>query len=181
MPTVETTTAVHPFRRVYATNVTATAYVSKPDLITLPSVALVDSTGYLDLGIGRLSATTPDSIMLKFYGVGADNTTGNCRIYGLKEVCTASGVRSYTHVLLADYALTYSASTGVADGGVLNTERYADTITRTFGIENVADQLLSPANDVAGHDLLDVKGVEYIHIEPIRGTATSVNVLYGAL
>jgi len=65
----------------------------------------------------------------------------------------------------------------VADGVVSATNYYADTITRTTGIENVSDQILSPTGDVAGHVVVDVKGFRYVLIEPIVGTAASVNVL----
>jgi len=65
----------------------------------------------------------------------------------------------------------------VADGVVSATNYYADTITRTTGIENVSDQILSPTGDVAGHVVVDVKGFRYVLVEPIVGTAASVNVL----
>lgn len=182
MSVVQTVTEVQPFRRVYATNVTATAYTAKADLTALPSVGSVDTpTGYIDLAAGRSSGATPDMVKLKFYAVGDDNDTGNCRVYGLAEVRSASGT-SYTHVLLADYALTFGGALGVAGGVVLNTERYADTIARTIGIENVGDQLLSPEGDVAGHAVVDVKGFRWILVEPVTASsAPSVNALYAGM
>jgi hypothetical protein len=182
MSVVQTVTEVQPFRRVYATNVTATGYTAKADLTALPTVGDVDTaTGYLDLAIGRNPGTIPNAVKLKFYAVGSNNNTGNCRVYGLAPVWSATGT-SYTHVLLADYALTFSGALGVAGGVVLNTERYADTIARTIGIENVGDSFLSPEGDVAGHAVVDVKGFRWILVEPVTASsATSVNVLYAGL
>lgn len=187
MSVVQTVTEVQPLRRVFATNVTTASYSAKADLTTLPTTgestdAVDGTTGYIDLAYGRSPGATPDLVKLKFYAAGNDDGTGNCRVYGLAEVRSASGT-SYTHVLLADYALTFSTAVGVANGVVTASERYADTIVRTFGIENVADQLLSPANNVAGHVVVDVKGFRYILIDPNTDSAavTSVNALYSGM
>lgn len=91
---------------------------------------------------------------------------------------TASGEVNWTHVLLAEYAFTLSAAVGRSGGAVSASERYADTITRTLGIENVAEQILSPANDTPGHVLVDVKGCPAVLVELIRVDATSVNALW---
>lgn len=173
MPSTALHTSATAFRKVLATNSTTAAFVARPDVLTLPTVGLVD------LRASEFSDFTPNTVLLKFFGVGADNTTGSCRVYGLRPVRDAgSVVTSYTHVLLAQYAFTLSADVGVSGGVVTNSERYADTITRTTGIENVADQLLSPTGDVSGHVLLDCKGHSLLFVEPITGgSATSVNAL----
>lgn len=173
----------HPnaYRRVLATNSTASAYTAKADTTTVPAASNGESSaGYIDLRAGAAGNMAPNNVLLKFFGVGSDNNTGNCRVYGVKEIVSGT-TTSYTHVLLADYAFTLSAAVGVASGVVSASERYADTITRTTGVENVADQLVSPTGDVAGHVLVDCKGHTALLIELIVGTATSVNALYAGV
>lgn len=187
MAVTSTQTLAMEFRRVYATNVTANEYTARVDLTAAAFAALFTSAtnagkydttnGYLDLSIGQYKDSTPDFLKLRFYGTDAKNETGSCRIYGVSLVNSSTGT-SYTHVLLGEYAFTLSSTcTGVADGVVSATNYYADTITRTTGIENVSDQILSPTGDVAGHVVVDVKGFRYVLVEPIVGTAASVNVL----
>lgn len=179
MPSTALHTSATDFRKVLATNSTTAAFVARTDVLTLPTVGLVD------LRASEFSDFTPNTVLLKFFGVGADNTTGSCRVYGLRPVRDAGNVvTSYTHVLLAQYAFTLSADVGVSGGVVTNSERYADTIARssTTGIENVADQLLSPTGDVSGHVLLDCKGHSLLFVEPITGgSATSVNALFAGV
>ena len=182
---VTTNTPVFEFRRVYATNVTTGSYANRDDLIALPTLdndGLHDTTnGWIDLGADSTPGQVCDFVKLKFYA-NADGGTGNCRVYGLAQVrCATAATVSYTHVLLADYAFTASARTGVADGVVPATNYYADTITRTTGIENVSDQMLSPTGDVAGHVVVDVKGFRYVLIEVIKNSATNVNALYARM
>ena len=164
MPTSLYTAAV-PYRKVLSANSTASAYTARTDSVALPTSA------------GYISITDPcNNVLLKFFGAGADNSTGSCRVYGVK-VIDGGTTTSHTHVLLADYSFTLSAAVGVSSGVVSASERYADTITRTTGVENVSDQIVSPTGDVAGHVLLDCKGHVNLFIEPIVGTATSMNVL----
>lgn len=182
-------TATHtptvPFRRVRATNSTATAAAAPTDLLTLPAVALLDSAnGYIDLGTGRATGTTPDFVKLLCYGAGSDNNTGSLRVYGLAPCGTAANsALSFTHVLLGGWDFTLSTDVGVAGGVVPLAERYADTIARQAGIgeANVTDSIHSPANNLKGYILLDVRGFRYLLIDVYRGTATSVNALYAEM
>lgn len=167
------------FRKVLSANSTANAYAAKTDAAgsTAPATA-----GYIDLSAGQLPDYVPNTVLLKFFGAGADNTTGGARVYGVRPCRnSANAVVSFTHTLLAQYSFTLSADVGVADGLVSATERYADTITRTTGIENVSDQMLSPTGDVSGHVLVDAKGHALLFVDPIIGTATSVNALYAGV
>lgn len=175
-------------RRVLSANATGNSFTARTDLLTasLPTPLQADSGGgYIDLGTGRVAGYSPNTVLLKFFGVGSDNTTGNCRVYGVRAMRSATGtVVSYTHVLLAEYAFTLSADVGVASGLVANNERYADTITRTTGIENVADQIVSPGGDVSGHVLVDCKGHSILLVDLRVGSAspaTSVNALYAGV
>ena len=166
------------FQKALSTNSTTAAYAAQADSTDEPTEA---TAGVIDLTKGR--AGVPNAVLLKFFGVGADNTTGSCRVYGLKKCRdVTNNLTSYTHVLLCDVAFTLSARTGVASGVVAASERYADTITRTTGIENVSDQILSPTGDVPAHLLVDAKGCRWLKVEPITGgSATSVNALWAGV
>jgi hypothetical protein len=117
-----------------------------------------------------------------------------CRVYGLARVFNSNSNNqttgaitplSYSYTLLAAFTFTLSNATGVAGGGVLATEYYADTIAEVFGSNNITDQTLSPAgsgiSDYAGHVVVDLKGFRYIFFDVYQGAAnpaTDVNLLY---
>lgn len=163
-------TKAEPYRRVLATNGTASAFAARTDSLTLPTTA------------GYITVPPCNTMLLKPYGTDADNETGSVRVYGVKAI-QGSGATSYTHVLLGEWAFTLSSTlTGVAGGVVVATEYYADTITRTVGIENVADQVLSPTGDEPAHILVDCKGHTNLFVELITGgSAASVNALYAGV
>jgi hypothetical protein len=168
------------FRRVLATNTTSnTAFAAKADLAAAPAVAEVDTAaGYITFDSGESDNYTPNTIQLVFFGAGNDNQTGKCRLHGLRPVRTATGLTNHTHTLLAEYTFTLSAAVGLSGGAVSASERYADTITRTLGIENVSDQIVSPTGDTPGHVLVDVKGCPVMLVELIRVDANSINALW---
>ena len=180
-----TQTTNSPFRRTWSANRTATSAAAPTDTLTLPTVAAVDSSnGYIDLGLGRITGVTPDFIKLVCYGAGSDNNTGSLRVYGLSPVGVAgNSSQSFTHILLGGWDFTLSTDVGVASGVVPLAERYADTIARQTGIgeANVTDSIHSPANNLKGYILLDVRGFRYLLIDVYRGTATSVNALYAEM
>lgn len=164
------------FRKVRSTNSTASAFAAVADVIATPTAG----SGYIDLKSGRNAV--PNTVLLKFYGTDADNETGSVRVYGVRQITDPdSAVQQWTPVLLFEGAFTLSALTGIATGPVLNTQFYADTITRTTGVENVADQIVSPTSDEPAHLLLDTKGHRWLYVELIVGTAASVNALWAGV
>lgn len=174
----------YPYRRVLATNSTTNGFSAKVDTLTAPSSAAGESSGgYIDLSASG-NSLPPNTILLKFYGVGANDTTGAARVYGVKEVAKTGSTSSYTHVLLSEWTFILSSTlTGVASGVVVATEYYADSITRVYGIENVADQVYSSSTgNVPAHVLIDCKGHSTLFIElSTAGSATSVNALFAGV
>ena len=166
------TTNANPYRRVLSTNTTASAFTARVDLLTMPAAPAGESTtGYVYVG-------DSNTVLIKFYGTDADNETGSVRVYGLKAIERPGNATSFTHVLLGEYTFTLSSTlTGVAGGVVGATEFYADTITAVIDVANVSDMIISPTGGVPAHLVIDVKGFQYLLVEPIIGTATSVNVL----
>ncbi len=184
MSVVQVCNAAVQWRRLLVTNSTTAAYAVPADTLTAPdgSTLADGTTGYIDTGLGRTVSEAPAQLKLEFYGVGADNTTGNCRVYGVSPIYGAADVVvSYTHTLLVDYAFTLGTTVGVAGGVVPETARYADTIVRTIGNANVSDQFVSPANELPAHALVNVQGFKTLLVNPILGggsPATSTNVLW---
>lgn len=181
MPTTALYTEASEFRRVLATNSTASAFVVPADVVADPTFVAVDSAaGYIDFGFGTQNVS-PNTVMFKFYGTDASDETGACRVYGVRPYRTADGKLGWTHTLLCGVTFTLSAATGVSGGAVGASEYYADTIERVFGIENVSDQILSPTDSAVAHLLVDMKGHRYGYVELIKNTAASVNALYAGV
>jgi hypothetical protein len=166
---VITKTEANSFRRVLATNSAQSGPSSTPgaDFITPTASNYQDTAGgVVNLHYLQGSRAVPNAVKIKFYGTGNDNTTGGCRVYGVSGVYTAASqdAKSYTYTLLGAFTFTLSGAVGVANGAVLDSERYADTITQVFGIANVTDKTYSPAaatpaiNDIAAHVILDTQG-----------------------
>lgn len=178
MPSLNTD--YRPFRKVLGTNATGNAYTAQTDSLTAPAET---TAGVIEIGAGE--GGVPNTVLVKFFGTGADNTTGACRVYGYREVVrnvAGTVTRSHTPILLWGGTFTLSARVGVASGVVVDTERYADTIVNTANeaIDNVSSQTLSPVQDVPAHVLIDTKGCRWLKFDLIVGSgspATDVNAL----
>lgn len=194
MDIVATKTECLPFRRVLAVNATGSSASTLPktDTVTAPTATTTflqdaTATGWIDLAFNNKGQVVPDAIKVKCYGTGADNTTGEFRLFGISPVYTANSrdPLSYTYTVLAHFSFTLSAAVGVAAGAVVAAERYADTYTRVLGNANISDQLISPAGsstaDYAGHVVVNTKGFRYLFFDLYVGAgspATDVNALY---
>lgn len=162
------TTASDYWRKVLTTNSTASAFVVPSDVASDPTGA-----GYISIVAATVDA--PNNMLFKFFGAGSNNQTGSVRIYGVRR---QFGLQVWDHTLLFGGQFTLSTAVGVAGGLVSATERYADTLTRDLGIENVADELLSPTSDIPAWLMVDAKGFQKLYVELIVGTATSANAVY---
>jgi hypothetical protein len=178
-------TLANPYRRVLAANSTTNGFSAKVDTLTAPTVAAEGESagGYVYLTLQDGGLQPPNCVLIKPYGVGANDATGAMRVYGVKEVKKTGATSSYTHVLLGEWTFVLSSTlTGVASGVVVATEYYADTITKVTGLENVSEQVLSPTADEPAHLLLDCKGHALLLIElSTAGSATSVNALFAGV
>lgn len=165
-------TPIYDFAKVRATNSTQSGgFASKVATATEPSGA-----GVLDMRQGGASRSY-NSLLLVPYALADNNGTFSVRVWGWR---LASDL--WVPVLLCEVACTACAAVGVADKTVLNTERFADTLTLTYGNANVSVELLSPANDLTGHVLLDAKGFQYVEvIFNLTANVTSMNALYARM
>lgn len=163
-------TICNSFAKALTANTTANAFAARGDTLTEPT-----GDGVIDLAAGA-GKTAVSSVLFRFFGAGSDDQTGSVRVYGVRRSGSA-----WVYTLLFQGTFTLSTAVGVAGGPVGAAERYADTVARTTGVENVADQIVSPTGNVAAHLLLDAKGHQKLFVEPIVGTATSVNALWAGV
>lgn len=147
------------------TNSTAASWASLATAATLPTTA-----------IGPRSATEPSRaggfLYIAPFGAGADNATFDMRIIGIRQAGDA-----YVQTVLAQLACTLSADVGTAAQIVTNSERFADTISQTFG--PAGNQVISPTGDVRGWVLADLLEFPWYLLDFKVGTATNANALFG--
>lgn len=111
------------FVKLLTTNATDANFASKVPTATEPTGA-----GALDLPRGG-GGQVRENLLLLFFGVGADNTTFDARVIGWRKVSTL-----WMPVTLCEVSCTLSAVVGVAGQPVVDTERFADTITVNKGL-----------------------------------------------
>ena len=167
-------TANNCFVVALATNATDNSFPSRIPTTTEPS-------GDGVVSVPNPSQISPTNVMILPFGVGSENHTFDLRVIGWRKVTGSSLTSLWVPVVLGQFACTLCTAIGVADTPVSASNRFADTISRTLGIENVSDQIVSPADeslaDLIGHILLDAKGFSKIELNIDVGTATSGNAL----
>jgi hypothetical protein len=127
-----------------------------------------------------------DRIRIYPYGLGADNDTFDLRLWGWYR---GKNPDTFFPVTLLQCSCTISAFTGVAGGQVLDTERFADTISLTalIGEATVTAnttrtgtvELYTPANNTPAYVEVPLRGVELIEwdFDQTLNTPT-MNALY---
>jgi hypothetical protein len=167
-----------PMRKAFATNPT-TAGVA----VTTPADTITDP--YSTDGnhrIGRGGSHAPNSVFVKPFGVGADTTTFLMALFAIDRIINKTGTHipdQWTYTLLASFTCTNSTPVGLANGIVVATERYCDTIAVIDGNANVSHEALSPEGDNSGHVVVDLKGAEGLAFRFwMNGSATSANALF---
>lgn len=166
------------FRKARSANSTDSGFPSRVPTMTAPS-----GTGVINLctSDGMLAQ---NGMVLLLYGLGADNDTMSCRVIGWRSVGendVTTGL--WIPVILCEFAAVLSGATGVAGATILNTERFADTITLTTGNDDVSVDIVSPTGDVIAHAMMDLKGFQKVELTfKLGGTPpTSMNALVALL
>lgn len=145
-------------------NAVGTVYSTTFESVTKPS------------GDGIYPIQGQNQVVIHPYGVGSDNGTGGVRVSGIKKINNSAGSTSYLIYPLAQFAVTLSTATGVASGVIGTASRWADTVTAEHGPANMP--VLSSTANIPGCAVVDLQGFEDVKIEPIKATATSMNVLF---
>lgn len=157
-----------PWAKVRSASATDSSFPSKVPTATEPTGA-----GVLDFSPG----SQLEQLVLVPYGTGANNDTFDLRVIGWRLISDL-----YVPVLLAQFAVTLSQAVGVAGKSVINTERFADTLSITYGNSNVDTSVVSPTGDLIAHAIVDVKGFNKLEFTfDLGGTTTDANCLYARL
>lgn len=191
-----------PLRKVRSVNETSNGYRSLIPTATEPGVLpeigggggvdIVDAgtaTGKSVINIIRGPGVPgANGLFLMPYGLHAsvDNKTMSMRVVAWKPVgFETPSTMLWIPIPLVEVACTLSGTQiGVANKTLIATEGFADTIalTGTTANANVGVELVSPANDTAGHMIVDIKGAQKIEvIFTTGGSATSCNALFALL
>lgn len=132
----------------------------------------------------------PTWIRLYPYGLGSDNDVFSLRLWGWWHLGSGTdNNKMWMPSILTEISCTISAFTGYAGGLVLNTERFADTISLVanvgeYSITAVTTrigtvQLFSPQNDTPACAQVPLRGCEYIEFDWDQTTGTpTTNCLY---
>lgn len=178
-----------PLKRALTTNAATSSFASKVPTVTEPT-----NDGVINLILGG-GAVIHEWMLLWPIGLGADNDAFSLRVLGWRKISQGQGVTDtlWMPTLLYEFSCTISAAVGVAASPVLNTERFADTITIvTQGKYTDADsggvstrgnvEVTSPTNDLIAHVKAPLKGMEKIEFQFDQTTNTpTMNVLYAFL
>lgn len=174
---------------LYATNSTSSAYTLNPGI-----VSTISPTSFARKSNGAMG------VWLMFYGVGSNNNQGTFRVNGVNELFTIGSGRTtpskYYRWNLGSGTFTLSSSL-TGDGTVIPSSNYiADTVTYTLSDASTTTPkgpgtqletsyslgnagVISPADDTyhAWVFIPMIGFVNYIEVEAIITSATSVNVL----
>jgi len=177
------------FRPVRVTNTTDNGSPSRIPQAAEPSgtgnnAAQATASAVFDLGGSNV--TDSNRVIFKPYGAGANNTTFSMRVIGWRRVFGRTGGENPNTMLwdptvLCELLCTLSSTPiGLAGKVVTATDLFADTIalTGTTANDDVSIDIVSPANDTAGHVVLDLKGARKMEVTFTTGaSATSCNAL----
>jgi len=161
------------YRRAFAVNATASSFAARPDTLTEPTgdgvVAIYD--GDYNPGHGA------SWVGILFFGTGAANNVFLAKVYGVRKVGD-----SWVHVPLLSLTVTLGTKTGVALGGVVAAELYADTLvvaSPSYGVADASYRLVSPGDDTVARLLLDTEGFVKLRIDvdDSTGNPTGMNAL----
>jgi hypothetical protein len=164
-----TSTLVRPFQKLFSTNATNASITELVPTTTAPTgdgvINSITFGGTCDSGWGG------NAVLLNFYGVGANNNTFTARVTIWRLIGAL-----WIPLRLTELSGTLGLMVGVALSDVLNTERFADTLTESTAY-TTAKEIVSPANDSIAAVKLDILGATKIQVQFNKGTCTSVNGL----
>lgn len=158
------------WQRVRSSNSTAGSFASRLPTTTAP----LEEPGVLNW-----QPDTPRYLQLLIYGEGADNSTLDFRVLGWKIL---EGTTLWLPVLLFSGTATLSTVTGVAGTPIDNNQRFADTLSVTYGTNNQELFVRSPAdNSSPAHLWLYLRSFHVVEVQFAVSSATSANAVYTLL
>jgi hypothetical protein len=161
--------------RAHATSPTTSSFPSRVPTTTKPTGA-----GVFDFRGQR--PETPRHVLLIPFGTGNADTVFVLRLIGWRPCGDGrAGTDLWVPTTLAELTCTLGTATGAAGGQVAATEKFADTIAVVVGNANVDVSVSSPADNTAGHALVDLKGSWLVEFVIDVTDATAGNALFAHL
>lgn len=117
-----------------------------------------------------------DTLILVPFGTNAANEVFDMRVWGWRPIGSL-----WIPVLLCELNCTLSATTGVSGYDVADTDYLCDTLTITYGNDGTDVAVVSPANDLVAHAIVDVKGFAKVQIIFNIDTSATANCLIAGL
>lgn len=187
MSDVNLLTVATNFFRFRSTNATDASFPSRVPTLTAPSGAgnnVAQATASAvrilrdaDCPTGLVS----NRMLLMPFGAGSNNNTMSVRLYAWNYFIDAGDAVQalWIPTLLCELACTLSSSvTGAANGTLGTSQLFADTLVLTYGNDDVSIDIVSPANDLPAHAVVDIKGAQRVELTTTTGSsATSCNAL----
>lgn len=181
-----TVTMARGYQKALATNSSDSSFTSKVPTLTEPA-----NDGVLHLGGakgGPYGGTIPQWMLCLPYGLGADNDAFSIRAIGWRRIVgrTSSEKTLWIPTTLCELSATISGAVGVAGAPVLNTERFADTLTivaeptLTADVTSGSVIVFSQANDTPAWFAVELRGCEKVEFTFDQTTNTpTMNALVG--
>lgn len=164
-----------PFRKARSVNASDSSFPSKIPVATEPSGDAGTATGasVIDLAINPGGGgVIQNGVLIVPYGLGNDNDAFSIRVIGWKRISTGDPTTVlWVPIVLAELACIISTTVGIAGKLVIETERFADTITRVTGSDRSCD-IVSPTAEEIAHAYVDLKGFEKLELTYDQTTGT---------
>lgn len=167
------------FRKAKLANGDGTGFPSRIPTTTEPEGDANTSTGTSvhDLG-GKNGGATQNGALFVPYCLGADGDDFSMRVIGwrsIKSLTDAALKTLWVPVILVEVACEAGTAAGVAGSAVLNTEVFAESMTLTYGNDDVSIDIVSPgaSTNFIAHFVCDLKGFQKFECTFDRSTGTN--------
>ena len=169
------------WQKARSVNATDTSFPSKIPTVTEPKGDAGTATGASVIETGLASGHWANAVVLVPYAIGDDDDVFAMRVIGWSRMKgpTPATRDLWIPTILAELTCTVSTAVGIAGAAVLNTERFADTITLVTGNDDISVDITSPTGNVIAHATVDLKGFSKIELtfDMTTGDPTSANCL----
>ncbi len=162
-----------PWNKLLAANSTSASFASRVPTLIEPT------------GGGVIDASSPgivgqNGLVLRFFGTDTNDETFNARILGWSQTKVSGINLCWDFILLAQFQLTLGNLAGTAGCAITATDFEADTISITYGNEDVTLAVVTPGNDVRGaYAVVDLMGALKAEILfDMNSSAVSANCLW---
>lgn len=173
------------WNKARTTNTTATSFSTRSPTGTEPT-GIGDAAAQTTSAVYNLTrnsgGATQNLVVVKPFGAGSDTNTMSMRVIGWTLVPGVPGTTTdvWDPTTIVEVACALTTVTGVAGGIVTTTDRFVDTITKTYPTDTTGLlQIHSNAADLAAFFVVDLIGFTKVEFSFSTGSsATSCNALW---